>query len=327
MTLALLAMATLPLLALPSAVAKPGYYVSPESDLVIAYLSGSNGYHVIIAAFGPRYVALLATRRGSSVSYFVRAPFHGKRIDARFGKLGRISVRFEPDGPPEAESEPAGPGCKGRHRSTSQAGRFVGTIRFRGERGFTTVRQSAVKATVFHSPRVVCKRPPEGKVSEPEADDKATSISAVTRGNPEGPAFTAYAVPAGGGFDADGPNFSASVTDQRPSMTVTHSTSAGGGPDTFAVTPLGAVPATATVVPPFPFEGSATLTKSPGGATTWLGDLKVELPGLGTVALAGPSFAARLCRNISCACNRRQTCVSVVAVERLQRLLRMRLRR
>jgi hypothetical protein len=320
-----LAVATLALFAAPGgAAAKPGYYVSPESHLAIAHLSGSNGYRIIIAALGPRNVALLATRRGSSVSYYVRAPFHGKRIDARFGKLGRISVRFEPDGPLQHRNEPVGPLCKGPYTATNQPGRFVGTIRFRGERGFTTVRRSTVRTTVVHSSRLVCKRPPESKVREPK--DNATSLSAVTRGNPEGPRFTAYSVPAEGGLQADGPNFSASVTDRRPSMIVTHSAGASDGPDAFAVTPLGAVPATATVSPPSPFEGSATLTKSPGGATSWTGDLSVELPGRGTLDLTGRSFAAKLCRNISCACNQRQLCVGISVVEtgRLQRLLRMR---
>lgn len=326
--LATLAVAMLPLLALPGdAAAKPGYYVSPESHLAFADLPGSNGYRVTIAAvgpggalFGPGYVALLATRRGSSASYYVRAPFDGKRIDARFGKLGRVSVRFEPNGPPESANESRS-SCKGP-ASTSQSGRFVGTIRFRGERGFTTVRRSEVKTTVFHGFRQVCKRPPEPKVSEPK--DRATSLSAVVRGNPEGPVFTAYTDPR----EADqGPSFTASVTDRRPAMTVSHSASAGGGEEAFAVTPVGAVPTTATVAPSFPFDGSATLTKSPGGKTAWTGDLSVELPGLGTVGLAGPSFSARLCRNISCACNRRQPCLSIEQVARLQqRLLRLRRR-
>jgi len=326
--LALLAAAALPLLALPSgAAAKPGYSVSPESHLAIAGLAGSNGYRITIVALSPRYVALVAIRRGSAVSYFVRAPFDGKRIDARFGKLGRVSVRFEPDGPPQREDQPGGSLCKGG-ASTSQSGRFVGTIRFRGERGFTTVRRSTVRTAVFHRFRQVCKRPPEGKVTEPEPEDKGTSVSAVVRGNPEGPVFTAYAIPPEAGLQKEGASFNVSVTDRRQSMIVTHSASASGGPGAFAVTPLGTVPATATVSPPSPFEGSATLTKTPGGATTWTGDLSVELPGRGTVVLTGPSFAAKLCRNISCACNRRQLClgISVVEAERLQRLLRLRRR-
>lgn len=322
-----LAVAALPLLALPSgAAAKPGYFVVPESRLAIADLAGSNGYRITIAALGPRYVALVAIRRGSAVSYFVRAPFDGKRIDARFGKLGRVSVRFDPSGPLQREDQPGGSRCKGGD-STSQSGRFVGTIRFRGERGFTTVRRSSVRTTVSHTARQVCKLPPEGKVTEPESEDKATSVSAVVRGNPEGPVFTAYSVPPEAGQQEEGPSFSASITDRRQSMIVSHGASASGGPGAFAVSPLGTVPATATVSPPSPFEGSATLTKTPGGATTWTGDLSVELPGRGTVALTGPSFAAKLCRNISCACNRRRLCVSVEQVGRLQqRLLRLRRR-
>ncbi|HVQ59453.1 MAG TPA: hypothetical protein VMS60_11170 [Solirubrobacterales bacterium] len=324
--LAMLTLVALSLLAAPGgAAAKPGYYVLPESHLAIAELPGSNGYRITIAALGPRYAALLANGRGGLVSYFVRAPFHGKRLDVRFGKLGRVSVRFEPTGPLERESEPGGPSCNGPQTTTSQPGRFVGTIRFRGERGFTTARRSAVKTTVFHSSRLVCKRPPESEGGEPE--DKATSVRAFVKGNPEGPVFTAYSDSPVAGPRAEGPSFGVSITDRRPSMTVTHSAGAGGEPDAFAVSPLGDVPATATVSPSFPFDGSATLTKSPGAATTWTGDLSVELPGRGTVPLAGPSFSAKLCRNISCACNRRQPCLSITEVGRLQqRLLRLRRR-
>ncbi|MEX2448478.1 MAG: hypothetical protein WD404_07020 [Solirubrobacterales bacterium] len=51
---------------------------------------------------------------------------------------------------------------------------------------------------------------------------------------------------------------------------------------------------TATVSPPRPFSGSATLTPGPGGTTTWTGSLKVDLPGRKGVPLATPSFTASL---------------------------------
>jgi hypothetical protein len=52
---------------------------------------------------------------------------------------------------------------------------------------------------------------------------------------------------------------------------------------------------TATVAPPAPFSGQATLTKGSGGSV-WSGDLAVELPGAGTVALTGPGIGAELYR-------------------------------
>jgi hypothetical protein len=304
MVLAALMVAALSLLAMPGgAAAKPGYYVLPEVYLASARLPGSNGYSISVNSLGPR-LALQASRRGGSATYYVRAPFRGRRIDARFGKLGRISVRFEPNGRPQRQKEAGG--CDGPATSI-QTGRFVGTIRFRGEHGFTTAQRSSVKGIVFHAFRQVCKRSPEIKRDEPEY--ALTSVSAFASGNPEGPNFTAYTLPRLAGLPIDDNTyFSASVTDRRHSMTVTYSADATGEPDALAISPPQVMPAAATVSPPFPFSGSAALATDPGGSTTWTGDLSVELPGLGTVSLAGPSFTGQICRTESCACVPRRIC-------------------
>jgi hypothetical protein len=49
----------------------------------------------------------------------------------------------------------------------------------------------------------------------------------------------------------------------------------------------------ATAEPPWPFAGSATFLRGAQGPT-WTGSLSVELPGAGTVPLAGDDYTGRL---------------------------------
>ncbi len=50
----------------------------------------------------------------------------------------------------------------------------------------------------------------------------------------------------------------------------------------------------ATVQPPKPFVGTASFNRNADGSTEWLGTLSVALPGVGSIALVGPTFTAKL---------------------------------
>jgi hypothetical protein len=56
----------------------------------------------------------------------------------------------------------------------------------------------------------------------------------------------------------------------------------------------------AVIHPDSPFSGSATFRRPPEGEPTWTGDLKVELPGLGLVRLAGKGTHAAMCEPTHC---------------------------
>lgn len=59
------------------------------------------------------------------------------------------------------------------------------------------------------------------------------------------------------------------------------------------------VPAgTATVSPPASFGGEATFHRGPGKATSWYGDLTVDLPGRANVPLTGSGARASLVRAV-----------------------------
>lgn len=294
------------ILALPAtAVAKPGYYVSKPLRMSMISLSGSNGYSIRVFAFGSKQVMLFASRgfeTSTSVSYSVRGRVSDERIEARFGSLGRISLRFEPNPTKEVEQRQAG--CKGK-RAVTRKGRFSGTIRLRGEQGFTRVRARAANGFVSRSYRLVCKRPSPGRNQPSFKFPAATSLSAVSSRGSAAPWFSVYKQePARRGrfASSEEAEYTARAIERRQGMTIFRSASASAPPETFAFTPPGSSPVSATVAPPSPFSGTAAYEKSAGGGASWSGDLAVELPGRGVIPLADPTYRAKLCRSFACAC-------------------------
>jgi hypothetical protein len=294
------------LFALPAvAAAKPGYYVSRPQQLTLLNLPDSDGYHLQINASPHGGVDLFAFRfEGGSVNYHV--PGHGgaNRVSANFGRFGRVSVRFRPDGPPKQEGG-YGSKCKGR-RTTRQEGKFVGSIRFR-EQGFIAVHEHSVRGTVFRSYRLVCQVGRGARhLKRRRFLEKGYSLSAVPKGRPAAPWLSVFKEDPNKHsrihWSSEDANYIASATERRGRMTVSRSASATAEPETFAVDPLGEDPTNASVAPPAPFTGTARFEATPGGGSSWTGDLAVELPGMGTVPLTGGSYQASLCRGFDCAC-------------------------
>ncbi len=290
------------LAALPAgANAKPGYYVSKPSLFSVLDVRGSHGYRITVLGLG-KEVSILAYKGGVSASYTVPGKITDERIKARFGNRGRVSLRLQPTEPLEEEDEA---GCRGK-APTTQRGVFRGTIRFRGEEGFTEARATRARGFVFHTYRQVCKR----RGSEPSwpklSEIPASSLSAVSNRGPRTPWFSAFkeepAKPRNFFSSLEEANYTAASTEWRGRMAVYRSASVTAPPETFTVTPPGTRPAAATVDPPPPFRGSATYERGPGGTALWSGDLRVELPGLGEVPLTDSSYRAKLCRSLACAC-------------------------
>lgn len=315
-----LACAATALLVLPQAAsAKPGYYVSKPSRFVMVHLKGSNGYGIDLITFGAKRLVLLANHFGGfnresfgsqSASYFIpRQAARPDELHATLGKLGHVSLRFHASGPPKAQQEP-GADCKGRG-FIEQKGRFVGSVRFRGERGFTSVRATGANGQILRSFKQVCKRPHEPH--DGGGRWRALSLSAYVKGNPDKASFGAYELAPTSSARSNSVNYSASTTEHREGITITRSASAFAEPSTLAVSDPSVWPATVSVAPPFPFSGTATLEHRRGTAYTWSGDLSVDLPGFGALPLTGPSFSAKLCRkNLSCLCPPGRPCAILV---------------
>lgn len=311
-------------LTLPAAAAaKPGYYVSEPAVFSSFDLRGSNGYAIHVFGISPNKVWILVEKEAASAAYLWRGRVTERAIEARLGKFGRMSLRLQPGARSEVEREQRG--CRGRP-GVRHEGRFGGVFRFRGEQGFTSVDVEGARATVFRSFRLVCKR---GREGEPRYERPPTSsLSAVSSRYPRAPWFSVFKLeptlkPAFASLEDA--QYTAHTTEPRPGLGVVRSASATAPPETFAVSPRGATPVTATVAPPAPFSGTATYERTPGGKGTWSGDLAVELPGRGTLPLTDSSYRAELCRSFACACPIGEclfVSVSVVETEmkRLRRL-------
>ncbi len=272
---------------LASATAKSGYFVISPSRSTEFRLKGSGGYS--ISVFGNRgQVAITAQRGHSSVTYTARGLASSKRIKARFGGLGRVSVRFHPIQPPHLVPEPPG-NCKGRGEVV-QAGRFVGTIALEGEQGYTTVHASRAKGKVTRALKQTCKDEGDGG-GGPAI--RWTILSASSES--EGIIFTAFKTESKTIPALDGTAFGASIFELRSRrFTIFRSIGANEGPNAFTTFRSGREITSATITPPQPFMGSATYQRVKGSLGTWTGSLAGDFPGRGEVSLAGSGFSAQI---------------------------------
>jgi hypothetical protein len=240
-------------------------------------------------------------------------------IDARIGGLGRIDARFVPGRTERVK------GCEGP-KLFAQAGHFVGTIDFRGEGGYTSAHASRVWGVAVKVPAQTCS----GPRPQPNSTSKPRSRSTAARLAP----FAAGATKVSS--EEDEPVVAKLLINRRRDqvqVTALGSSSADrksrlsavGSYIVSAERHLGPVkewgfafnlsfkgtlglrlgkplePATDLVYsPPAPFSGSATLRPVPGKEPTWTGDLALQLPGFGRIALTGSEIHAALCRGSQC---------------------------
>lgn len=142
-----------------------GHFETGSSHTAEFSIRASNGYSISVAgAIGhpeqvPRVNLTARNRDGAEVTYLAPGVATEKRIEASFGALGRISVRFHPDGPPHFAQRAEN--CRGRGELVHD-GSFVGTIEFEGEQAYTTLHASRANGKVTKSFKEVCS---EGRES------------------------------------------------------------------------------------------------------------------------------------------------------------------
>ncbi len=259
------------------------------STVASFYAQGKDGYFVSVEG-SRRRVALVVNGHEVITTYAVRGRASSRRIEATFGKLGRISVRFKPGDRAQRDQPPRG--CKGRPHVT-RFGVFVGTIRFDGERDYVGLRKQRVGGTVESTPAWRCKRKAGGNRAR----------ASKKRRPPEPPVMAAYASKprllfAAIGDDPSAKNldftfFFAAMVEKHEAMRIERFMLTVGGPKSFIRE--GGL-RSAVVHPPRPFEGGARFTRSPDGSFSWTGPLSFPFPGIGRVAFTGPQFTADLAR-------------------------------
>jgi hypothetical protein len=302
------ALGVLVALALPGgAVAKPGHYKTKSLSTEQFQLHGSNDYTLDVAVVNRRAQLIIHKaigHGGLSVAYFLRGKLSpGPDLHFPIGDEGEVNLHFVPRGRPE---ETPLPGCKGGPQVIEE-GTLVGTVRFRGRDGFTTVDTHRAHVIVARVPSMTCREVETSTnivgvglpASGGEVPDGMTRLIAGSR--PGNQIFGASllgeeGVICGGEF----PGFSASISRREGGAEMASSAFVAGVPSNFRIPGSLDPPATTTVEPPAPFSGSASFSLTAPRHAEWSGDLAVVLPGYGRVPLTGPSVKAALCEGETC---------------------------
>jgi hypothetical protein len=284
---ALLAVCALLLSAAPAA-GETSTHFSPASASFS--LRAGNGYRITVERTRGK-VSLYAVHGGksffASTSYTVRAKASPQRIDARFGRLGRVSVSLKTKRMKKGKLEEQ---CKGKPE-TVRFGVFVGTIRFRGEGGYTSVAARHAEGRLSTGEKFKCVFPNLRPGFGPAAHASRQVPPSLTAFEGRRRSFNAEI--------ANGKKrstiFSAGSFERRGRMEIFRAA--------FAEAPLTSFVfasdlSSATVQPPRPFQGEASFQRASSG-TAWSGSLSVDFPGHEDVQLAGPRFTAHLVRDSS----------------------------
>lgn len=292
-------------LLLPAVAAAKDSFVAQEPETVV-HLSvrGSHGYRISATNEGHRgRVILTARKAGTRAIYSVPGRATGDRIEGNFGKLGKISVRFQPS-PQKPQQGRIPEDCEGKP-TTAQAGRFVGTIRFDGEEDFSSVAATSAKGSVVSKHKVTCAETSSRSTARQSSKDRGVSFIdkdfvaiAVDRDR------SVFVTTVNTSFpqEATPSEFTlgeAAMTEQRGRIKIGRSAEFETEVDPVEASPLGVVPVTATITLPAPLSGVGSYTESPGSPPSWTGDLSVHLPGGGIVPLTGPEFTAIFCHGPS----------------------------
>lgn len=217
-------------------------------------------------------------------------------VRARFGSLGRISLRFRPSGQRRKRDPPWG--CKGSAEVT-EYGRFVGSLDFHGKGNYFHVSSAKGAASITHSPRLKCKKgqAPEShprslrKYVAPPAvlpdEDSIALLYSSARSHGRYVGITAVHLEG----SPPGAEVQLAVVESTHGMAIGHGVYLNGPPGTLLTSLPGAHPATATLAPSAPFYGEAVYSEE---LDTWAGTLGVKLAGL-NLPLTGPGFHVHLC--------------------------------
>jgi hypothetical protein len=309
-------------LLLPGAAAAQGRPPSHHNPTVSSRLAlrGTNGFGIEVALLNRRRLSVSASAsRGRGLvltNYTLTAPQPrgSNGIKASLGKLGRIDLRFVPE--EVEEKKPFVPVCDGE-KTRVELGHFVGLIEFRGEHGYTRVRATRAGGGVVVEPAPSCrakaKHAPHKRGRAAEFERRMSTLAGsptagvhlaeltVSRQNPQA-TFSAFraSFPAKGkqenleNFVAGAARDRGRIKEESSALDLLVS-----GPY-FHVPDLSRPTHEAVLEPPGPFLGGATLQRESAHQVSWLGDLRVNLPGFGVVPLTGPGTDVKMCADSGC---------------------------
>jgi hypothetical protein len=237
---------------------------------------------------GEQSATLFVARRDQFAEYIVPAEFTDSTIKAKFGTFGELDYSFAPKGSTNAE-------CFGAGGSEAA---FTGAFTFTGENNFVHIE--ADQATGFYGIE------PEPPGCKPSRDDRAAPAARAASEQPYG----------GDGATLTASTLAKTTKGSRQVRALEVIGERSGNQGIFAVlaeadhgvsivrgVEMGAPhvfewdfkAGTATLTPPAPLTGTASLTKGTGGRTRWTGSLRMPILGEPKpVSMAGAAFNATL---------------------------------
>jgi hypothetical protein len=285
--------------ALPAIPAGVASGAGPEQGTVVRVeleLKASNGLHAHLENSEDGTVTLEFRRKGQIATYEVPGEATEAGLKVRFGRLGLIDVAFTPTR--TLSSTEPGEGCTGAPR-TLREGVFTGTIDFTGERGYVQIEGPQATGSMSVISQWEC---PEAEALDPFArlarlsaatfrDEKGERESATLWAGSRG--CSCYFVAgvhhrhSGGKSTFLGVKF-----EKREGMEITRGIRVIGPASAFD---FDHAAGTATLRPPSPLGGHATLKVRPHGRPLWRSTIRVPLLGA-TIDTGGPGFGASLRR-------------------------------
>jgi hypothetical protein len=258
---------------------------SAISESLTGTTMGTNGYRIQVFGYH-HHVTVVASLEPSSTSYIALGAVTDNHLTADFDQFGSLDLTFERHGKarhPHVHGVP--PGC---HADlTVRPGVLRGAMTFHARNDVTVVEATEIPAKSTVS-RFGCTDEPEPQIIGGHGTHGHPAVF-LNAGNSRGRYGTSFSVMRIG--DRPTANFSADVAELIDRVRVYSSIYAEGPANAFT---YNVRQEHAVVEPPAPFSGSATLARGPGGATTWTGDLTVDIPGYGVAPLTGSGFQAQL---------------------------------
>lgn len=286
-------------LALPAgAVAK----VRPAGTELIVLAQQKEDYSFAVIANDEQRVTL-SVEEGffSEVEYATRGRVSSRRVEADFGKLGKVDIRVHLD-PKGAEEFGPGARCRGRD-SIFVPGSYRGTIEYAGERGIPKVVFTQGPVTFTRRFKRVCdkgRRAPKRSQKKKERKPKVELglLGASSKGDGRTTRFEVLSLGLARNPKKSFGIYEAAAYERGEGVRTHRGTFGFFGPDEFRMSKRGRQPLTLKVKPPEPFTGRATYRRGPGSPATWIGNLSVDLLGTDSIPLTGEGFDTYFCRGI-----------------------------
>jgi hypothetical protein len=313
---AILAAAALVALVLPAGAAATKTYKQPAALATELDGHGTNGFQFFLFS-GDTGFTVFSTSKDvgegaeTSVNYFEaarrkRADAADGSLDVKIGRLGHFRGHFVAI---STKTEKPSKICEGKP-TTTEKGHFVGSFKFHGERGYTTIDAHLLSGSVTHIGAQTCKltepeehRSPRQEKAQEKREEGGFRLVAANSGART--LFEASREEAPPELHVMPTNYGATVAGGKVGkFRVSYDASVfnfgSDGAESFRVPNLAEPLSEAIIEPAAPFSGTATFHLETPKKASWTGDLAVELPGLGTVPLTGLKIAAGLCHGSDC---------------------------